>query len=154
MDPFGIGEGDWQVLLFAPFWAFQGVAGIDGHIDQPERDAFDQVVAGAAPPGCELGALVMAEIRADLAGIVTAWNADPRSAPDGIRETVAILGRLPAAEATGFGAMLMEIGVRVAQASGGGIAGGRIGIREGAALRGIAAMLGTGPVDTGPRPPA
>ena len=64
-------------------------------------------------------------------------DADPRRATDGLKEAGLILVRVPAKEATGFAAMLMDIGVRVARASGGGI-----GLREETALRGMAAMLG------------
>ena len=58
--------------------------------------------------------------------------------PTGSRRPGSILVRVPAKEAIGFAAMLMDIGDRVARASGGGI-----GRREETALRGMAAMLGT-----------
>ena len=45
-----IGDVDWRTLQFAPFWAFQVVAGIDGHIDQDERKAFRERVDDASPP--------------------------------------------------------------------------------------------------------
>ncbi len=133
-----IGDVDWRTLQFSPFWAFQVVAGIDGHIDQDERKAFRQRVDDVSPPDGPLATAILLELRADFDGVVSAWNADPRRATDGLKEAGLILVRVPAKEAIGFAAMLMDIGDRVARASGGGI-----GRREETALRGMAAMLGT-----------
>jgi hypothetical protein len=145
MKPRSISDVDWRTLQFAPFWAFQVVAGIDGHIDQDERSAFRQRIDVTSPPDGPLAKAILRELRADLEGLVSAWNADPRPATDGLRETGLILVGLPAKNSSGFAAMLMDIGDRVARASGGGI-----GRREQTALRGMAAMLGTDRTESTP----
>jgi hypothetical protein len=136
---------EWRTLLFAPFWSFQCVAGIDSHIDAKERDAFRDFVEHATEPEGTLGAIVLNELRAEFDGAVSTWNADLRSAPDGLKEAAAILLKVAPTDATPFGSMLMEIGVRVAGASGGGMFAGPIGMRERIALRGMAAVLGVDP---------
>ena len=81
-----IGDVDWRTLQFSPFWAFQVVAGIDGHIDQDERKAIRQRVDDVSPPDGPLATAILLELRADFDGVVSAWNADPRRATDGLKE--------------------------------------------------------------------
>ncbi len=149
MKPRAIKSEDWRTLQFTPFWAFQCVAGIDGHIDKEERAAFLRCVHDAAPSGGKVAEDVLREVKADLDGIIRAWNTDPRTAPEGLKEVSVILAKLSAAETTAFGEMLVGIGRQVAHASGGGI-----GLRERTALRGMAAILGVEETEPIPATPA
>lgn len=133
-------DEEWRTLQFAPFWAFQGAGGMDSGIDERERQAFFDFVRSGPKLPDGVASDVMASIASDLDGISQAWDADPRSLPDGLDQTAVLLAKLPFAEARTFAAVLMVIALNVARASGGGglFSRGPIGIMERGALSGMA----------------
>lgn len=116
---------------------------MDSGIDQQEQAAFFEFVTVGPTLPDGLAKDVMAAVAADQERLSTAWNADPRSAPDGLDQAAAILAKFPVAEARTFAAVLIIIGSNVALASGGGLLGrGPLGIMEQGALAGIAQRFG------------
>ncbi|MEP7378518.1 MAG: hypothetical protein ABI725_03050 [Chloroflexota bacterium] len=139
-----LGDEDWRTLQFSPFWAFQAVAGMDSGIDPAEQQALLAFLASGAPSSDGLAKDVFASVASDFNGLGAAWNADSRSAPDGLDQTAAIVARLPPTERRAFAAVLIGLATNVANASGGGgfLNRGPMGMMEKAAIAGMLQRFG------------
>lgn len=115
---------EWSTLTFAPFWVFNAVAGADGKLDHKELLALEEAIRRVELTDSPLLDEVLTQCRQDLDGMLTAWRADGRTFDVGLTRVRQILDqRVAMAEAEAFKKGLLTIGLRVANASGGGLFG-------------------------------
>lgn len=145
---------DWQAetLLFAPLWVYAAVAGASGMADPSQFRRFWELLE-IADPGVDAssaGHAALATLRANPEASFGAFQAlgdDPRK---GLQRTSSVLKRLPDTEREAIARWLVEVGIRVAEAS--RVLGEQpISDLEVQAIRDIAKWLGAPEPDLGPR---
>lgn len=145
---------EWHTLQLAPLWVFYLVAGADQEIDDREKLVFLQCVlsgTGEEDGSTEAGFRrdVLTSLERDLPALIRTLGRDGRDPLTGLRQVAGVLNRKTELEtAVAFKESLMEIGNRVAGASGRGRYGeeAAIGPEERQALFLIAAVLGILPL--------
>ena len=142
LTPFASRE--WQTLQYAPLWVFSAVADVDGKVDDQEWSALFKEIAEASLYQVPLIRDVFTSISEDVNNILKRYGADSRDVSDGLRDVVEILdSKVSLEESVSFKHALIFLGVKIANASGGGFLGlgNKMTDEETSALSIIAALL-------------
>jgi HEAT repeat protein len=113
---------DWRTLQFAPFLVLGTVAKIDhpDHIGDAEMAACleELTEAGAARYEDPLVREVLESVAQDRDGVLRAFGAEHRDAREWFANVMTVLESADAEHAKAFGQAMVEIGKKIAQASG------------------------------------
>jgi nucleotide-binding universal stress UspA family protein len=133
---------DWQELELAPFWILAAVGGADGKIDKTERAALVSGVDLCAGHKDAFVRRVFAAVSENFDATLASYTKDERAALDGLRKAGDILARADPTQALHFKQTLVQLGVDVADASGGVLGlGGKRSRVERKALHDVAQAL-------------
>lgn len=150
---YSLTEEEWETIRLSPLWTFRLVSEIDGTSDGRERDSLTAALANGQLFGSFLLREACGAIARDLEEVVSREAEDPRT----IEEAFCDLGRviddtLSRADAEEFKKNLVELGVTIARASGGGLFGGgdRMSEVETRALSFMTTVFGIHPLSKGP----
>jgi len=111
---------DWHELELAPLWVLAAVAGADGKIDKAERATLKAAVDRCATHSEPLVSRVFGGLSRDFDARWASYLQDPRFAMHGVRAVGVVLGRVAdPAQALHLKQTLVQLGVEVADASGG-----------------------------------
>lgn len=134
-------DSDWQTLQFGAFWAWMVISGQDGKVDQNESAAFRLAMDNIGDIKGQLGREVAYTVTSDSDSIYAAWQADPRTAADGLKAAAAIVDRTPGDESNRYKGLLVWLAIKVAAASG-SFFGDKISGQERAAIQLLSQLLG------------
>jgi universal stress protein A len=134
---------DWHELELAPLWILAAVAGADGKIDKTERATLVEGIGRCAGHADELVRRVFSAVSTNFETVWTSYMKDERFAVHGLRTVGNVLARAAdPAQALHFKQTLVQMGVEVADASGGVLGlGGKRSHSERTALNDVAQAL-------------
>jgi hypothetical protein len=131
---------EWELLQFAPLWAFYAVAAADGTLQRLERIALKEAIDRPSSEPGSLGHEVFSSIGADFGGVMSRYWVDPRGVEDGLAAAADVLeARFSDDEAEHFKQAIARFGLGIAQAA--GPAGQAVTDEESAALIAICEAL-------------
>lgn len=111
-------SAEWQVLQFAPLWAFRGVAEADAHVDADEMAALAKEIEEGGLYDDPLVQEIFKSILADTR-VVERFQADDRDMTAGLAEAADILDRKAAPQhAQAYKRAILLVARKVAEASG------------------------------------
>src|SRR5215207_9708927 len=117
---------DWHELELAPLWILGVVAGADGKVDKAERDTLIEGIGRCAEHADEFVSAVFGAVSKNFEAIWTSYMSDERFAIHGLQAVGEVLTRAQSpAQALHFKQTLVQLGVEVADASGGMVGVGR-----------------------------
>lgn len=141
MDKSNFSDSEWQTLQFTPLWAFYGVAGIDGKLDEKEAGVISKELAESMLYKNPFTREVLTSIATNIKAIMPAFADDNRQALSGLSEAADILdSKVDKTDADDFKKTVLVICRDTAQASG-PIFGDKISMDEKKALIAVAAAL-------------
>lgn len=118
-DQHTLRQSESETIRFAPWWAFVGVAQMDGTIDDKERAAFAKALLGWKDRGGKLVQAILFMSDQYMEETAHAFAADKRTIAKGLTDAAAILdAKLPAPDAFEFKLAIMTIALEIGQASG------------------------------------
>jgi uncharacterized tellurite resistance protein B-like protein len=144
-DQTQLSEKELAVLTYAPLLVFFTVAGADGSIDKKEMQAFQKALANGIKTDSELMANVLVRLIAHFEQLLTSLTSKEVEMSEATAAVLSVLNSsLPEDEAIKFKKSMLNIGKKVAEASGGflGIFGSKISKEEQAALDALSNLLG------------
>jgi hypothetical protein len=110
---------EWQTVMYTPLWAFSGVAGIDGKVDDAEAAVLTKELSEALLYKDEFTREVFGAIMANLPVIGPAYQADARSPIQGLQEAALLFdAKLPGGGADHLKLATLGICIAAAKASG------------------------------------
>ena len=113
-------DDEWQTLQFLPISIWSIVAISDDDVDDMEVLAFGQLLADPTWTADAFAAELLSSVQADFDALRTAYPDSPLAGAEGLEEAARVLdARLPPAEAESFKKRMLDLGIRIARASGG-----------------------------------
>ena len=139
-----LNELEWNLLQFGVLWVFEAVAGSDGKIDDAEQKQLHRFLLEAYAHPLAPFRAVLIDLEANLDRMLEKYFADKRAIDHGLTEVGELLSRkLSPGETVAFKEALLDLGQRIAEASGGFLGfGNKVSKKERRSLARIANVLG------------
>jgi hypothetical protein len=136
-------DAEWSTLEKTPVWAFLLTAAADGNVDKKEVEAFAKELAETMLYKDELAREVFMSTATRLDSILPSTTAAPAAVIAGLKSAGEIVDAKCPANAEAFKGSVLNICRNVAEASGGGLFGGKkVSDLEKTALVVVATSLG------------